>query len=76
VKILNFQDSYGLPSREWRRDDKRGTHVPLPLDPAQFDAKGAEAAEEELLMELTDQYTTEGLVRAVLAAYAQAVASQ
>jgi hypothetical protein len=51
------------------------THIPLPLDPAQFDAAGVEAMIEALDMALWDpEVTSEEAMRAALAAYARTVA--
>jgi hypothetical protein len=32
MRIFNWTRADGTPTREWCRDDMRGTHVPLPLD--------------------------------------------
>lgn len=65
---------------EWMESDN-GTHVPLPLDPAQFDAAGVKAAREAVGMakqdffldEIADGYADEAMARAAIAAYARAV---
>ena len=64
---------------KWEEDAHIGTHIPLPLDPAQFDAAGVKAMVRACLGKYTEdahpivREATEREMRAALAAYAQAV---
>ena len=71
---------------KWEEDAHIGTHIPLPLDPAQFDAAGFGEAVRVVLKALVNareegfmpshaevMADAEDCARAALAAYAQAV---
>jgi hypothetical protein len=81
VKISKVDYIVGVTG-EWHESED-GTHVVLPLDPAQFDAAGLEAAKAAVLDAYHRQTVSEylqhpndatAIARAALAAYARTVA--
>jgi hypothetical protein len=74
MKIFNWTRADGTPTREWCRDDMRGTHTALPLDAS---AVPDAVVEQMLAMLFPYRHTVRGdhdlRVREAIAALAQAL---
>jgi hypothetical protein len=80
MKMFNWTRADGTPTREWCRDDMRGTHTALPLDASAVPdavvekvADGIEGAYMAWVIGGDDMGLGAALSRAAIAALAQAL---
>jgi hypothetical protein len=56
MKIFNWTREDGTPTREWCRDDMRGTHTALPLDASEVPDAVVDRVAKAMCDNLSDNY--------------------